>query len=83
MAEQEGEVNINSHGRTKQEVTFIFPIVDPNTVAPMKNIPIRLCNSRFERHDMFLGDKGIVWCKNLGSKSMESISNPYMPCLGT
>jgi len=23
--------------------------------------------SRFERIDMFLGDKGIVWCKILGS----------------
>ena len=36
--------------------------------------------SRFERIDMFLGDKGIVWCKSLGSKSMESISKPYMSC---
>ena len=32
--------------------------------------------------DMFLRDKGTVWCKNLGSNSMESISKPYMPCVG-
>ena len=36
---------------------------------------------KFKRLDMFLGDKGIIWCKNPGSKSMESIPKHYMPCV--